>query len=74
MKAAKITAERKYKAPTLAERVKALEEEVDAELDRLAEAHRPENVPAPALRLMWTAKAMGNIFVAYQVAVKELGL
>jgi hypothetical protein len=74
MKTAKITAERKYVAPTLAERVEALETEVDAELDKIAEKHRPSNVPATTLRRMWEAKAAGNLFQAYLVAVKELGL
>ena len=68
------TAAKKYVAPTLGERVEAREKEIDAELDRIAEAHRPENVPAGALRRMWEAKAAGNIFSAYLVAAKELGL
>jgi hypothetical protein len=50
--------------------VEALKEEVDAELDRLADLHRPSNVPAPWLRLNWMAKAGGNMFEAYLMAVK----
>ena len=70
MKAAK----KPLSVPTLSERINALEEEVDAALDHLAETHRPHNVPAPVLRRMWEAKAAGNIFYSYLIAVKELGL
>jgi len=69
MKAAK-----KLAILTLAERIEALEEEIDGALDHLSETHRPANVPAPVLRRMWEAKAAGNIFYAYLIAVKELGL
>jgi hypothetical protein len=55
------SAAKKLSIPTLAERVEALKEEVDAELDRLADLHRPSNVPAPWLRLNWMAKAGGNL-------------
>jgi hypothetical protein len=65
---------KKYKAPTLAERIETLEKEIDSELDRVAEAHRPPTVPATTLRRMWEAKAAGNLFHAYLVAVRELGL
>jgi len=68
MKAAK-----KLAIPTLAERIEALEEEVDDALDRLAEQRRPSNVPAGVMRRMWEAKAAGNIFYAYLIAVKEQG-
>ena len=69
MKAAK-----KLSIPTLAERIEALEEEIDGALDHLAETHRPPNVPAGVMRRMWEAKAAGNVFYAYLIAVKELGL
>jgi hypothetical protein len=62
---------RKLSIPTLAERIEALEDEVDLALDNLAEQTRPPNVPAGAMRRMWEAKAAGNLFHAYLVAVKE---
>jgi hypothetical protein len=64
----------KLPAMTLAERITALEEEVNAELDRLAEERRPANVPAGVIRLMWLGKGGGNSFYAYLAAAKELGL
>jgi len=67
-------AKRKLAIPTLVERVDAIGQEVDDELDRLAEVHRPSNVPGPSLRRMWLAKAAGNKFEALKVALKELGL
>lgn len=35
---------------------------------------RHANIPAGVIRQMWSAKAGGNIFHAYLVAAKELGL
>ena len=64
---------KKLSIPTLAERIEALEEEVDDALDRLAEQTRPPNVPSGVMRRMWEAKAAGNIFYAYLIAVKETG-
>ena len=55
----------KSKKPTLADRIKAVEDEAEAELDRLAEEMRPPNVPGPSLRQMWLAKAGGNTLKAY---------
>jgi hypothetical protein len=52
--------------PTLAERIKALREEVEKELDRLAEEKRPASVPGP-----WMARGGGNLFEAYLIAVKD---
>ena len=62
---------------TLADRIIAIEKEADAELDRLAEEVRPKDehaaIPAGTIRRMWEARAMGNIFYAYLVAVgKEI--
>jgi hypothetical protein len=73
--------------PTLAERIAALREEVEAELDRLAELHRPKGewkdtaivgvkdlvgaVPAEDIRLGWMAKGGGHVFEAYLSAIKE---
>jgi hypothetical protein len=62
---------KKLSIPTLAERIEALENEVDQALDDLAEQTRPPNVPAGAMRRMWEAKAAGNLFHAYLVAIKE---
>jgi hypothetical protein len=62
---------KKLSIPTLAERIEALEDEVDQALDDLAEQTRPPNVPAGAMRRMWEAKAAGNLFHAYLVAIKE---
>jgi hypothetical protein len=59
--------------PTLAERIKAVEEEADAELDILAEQMRPSNIPGPSLRQMWLARAGGNVLEAY-LSVMEKGL
>jgi hypothetical protein len=60
---------------TLEERIIAMEEEIDAALDRLAEARRNKEegsaVPGGAIRRMWEAKAAGNLFHAYLVAMKE---
>src|SRR5262249_10279986 len=64
-------AAQKRKIPTLAERIAALEEESDEALDKLAEEMRPPNVPGPALRQMWMAKAGGNVFDAYLIASRE---
>jgi len=64
---------KKLSIPSLAERIESLEDEVDNALDHLAETHRPSNVPAPVLRRMWEAKAGGNLFHAYLIAVKETG-
>lgn len=61
----------KRKIPTLAERIAALKEESDEALDKLAEEMRPPNVPGPALRQMWMAKAGGNVFDAYLIASRE---
>jgi hypothetical protein len=57
--------------PTLAERVEALKEEVEAELDRLAELHRPPSIPGPWIRQNWMGKGGGNVFEAYLAAVRE---
>ena len=62
------------KKATLEARIKALENEVDAELDRLAEEVRPKSehaaIPAGTIRRMWEARATGvNLFHAYLVAV-----
>jgi len=63
------------KKPSLAERVKALREECDAELDRLAEELRPKNergaIPAVSLRAMWVARGR-NAFDSYLIAVGQL--
>lgn len=66
------TAKRKPNpVPTLAERIGALKEEIEAELDRLAEERRPPSVPGPWMRQNWMAKAGGNVFEAYLIAVRE---
>lgn len=62
------------KTPSLAERVEALEKEIDAELNRMAEEVRPKSehaaIPAGTIRRMWEARATGvNLFHAYLVAV-----
>jgi hypothetical protein len=44
---------KKLSIPTLAERVRALEEEVNDALDRLADQTRPSSVPAGVMRRMW---------------------
>jgi hypothetical protein len=59
-------------APSLAERIIALKEEVEAELDRLAEARRPPSVPGPWMKQNWMGKGGGNAFEAYLAAVREL--
>jgi hypothetical protein len=64
-------ATKKLSIPTLAERIEAMEDEVDQALDALAEQTRPPSVPAGVMRRMWQAKAAGNIFHAYLVAIKE---
>jgi hypothetical protein len=56
---------------SLADRITALKEEVEDELSRLAEEKRPAGVPGPWLRQNWMARAGGNPFEAYLVAVKE---
>jgi len=63
----------KSKKPTLADRIKAIEDETDAELDRLAEELRPSNVPEPSIRQIWFAKTGGNVLKAY-LLVMEKGL
>ena len=66
------TAKKNTRTPSLAERVEALEKEIDAELDRMAEEVRPKDehaaVPAGTIRRMWEARAAGNLFHAYLVA------
>jgi len=56
----------------LEERIEALEKEIDAELDRMAEEVRPKDergaIPAGTIRRMWLARAAGNLFHAYLVA------
>jgi hypothetical protein len=64
-------ANRKPSIPTLAERIEALREEVNAELDRLAEERRPPSIPGPWMRQNWMAKGGGNVFEAYLAAIKE---
>ena len=61
------------KKATLADRIKAVQEEAEAELDRLSEAMRPSNIPAPSLRQMWLARAGGDVLEAY-LEVMEKGL
>ena len=63
----------KSKKLTLADRIKAIEVETDAELDRLAEELRPSNVPGPSMRQMWLARTGGNVLKAY-LLVTEKGL
>jgi len=63
----------KSKKPTLADRIKAIKDEAESELDRLAEELRPSNVPGPSLRQMWMAKAGNNVFEAY-LLVTDKGL
>jgi len=63
---------KKPKKQSLADRVKALRDECDAELDRLAEAGRPSSIPACSIRAMWMARGAGHIFDAYLVAVGEV--
>ena len=70
----KSAAKQKVPVPTLASRIRELEEEADAELDRLAEKHRPPNVPAGWMRVNWMARGAGSVFAAYLAAAKELGL
>jgi len=69
---AKRNTRKSEKTPSLAERVEALEKEIDAELDRMAEEVRPKDehaaVPAGTIRRMWEARAAGNLFHAYLVA------
>jgi hypothetical protein len=60
--------------PSLVGRIEALENEVEAELDRLAEETRHANIPAGVIRQMWMARGGGNVLHAYLAAVKELGL
>jgi len=55
----------------LAERLEAIREEADKELDRLAEERRPESVPAGWMRLNWLARANGNIYEACLAAIRE---
>lgn len=64
-------AKMKATIPSLAERIQQLKEEVEDELDRLAEEKRPPSIPGPWLRGNWLAKAGGNPFVAYLIAVAE---
>jgi hypothetical protein len=60
---------------TLEERIVAMEEEIDEALDRLAEERRNKDegsaVPGGAIRRMWEAKAAGNLFHAYLIAMQE---
>ncbi|PWT79340.1 MAG: hypothetical protein C5B58_13665 [Acidobacteria bacterium] len=61
--------------PSLAQRIEALKEEVEEALSALAEEHRPKRedgaVPAGVIRQLWMARAGGNVFEAYLIAVKE---
>jgi len=70
-----MAAAKKLSIPTLAERIEALEEEVDEALDALAEERRPKGegraLPADSVRRMWEAKAAGNLFHAWLIACKE---
>ena len=61
------------KKATLAERIKAVQEEAESELDRLSEEMRPTNIPGPSLRQMWLARAGGDVLEAY-LSVMEKGL
>ena len=61
----------KSKKLTLADRIKAIEVETDAELDRLAEELRPSNGPGPSLRQMWLAKTGGNTLKAYLMVIEK---
>jgi len=70
----KTAAAKKQVEPSLVGRITALEAECDAELDRLAEAHRPPSVPAGWMRTNWLARGGGNVLHAYLAAAKELGL
>ena len=70
----KAATKRKDIVPSLAERIRALEEEAGDEIDRLAEATRHANIPAGVIRQMWMAKGGGNVLHAYLAAAKELGL
>jgi len=63
---------RKSEKSSLVERIEAMEREIDAELNRMAEEVRPKSehaaVPAGTIRRMWEARAAGNLFHAYLVA------
>jgi len=67
---------KKPKKQSLAARVKALRDECDAELDRLAEELRPKSergaLPAQSMRAMWLARGGGHIFDAYLAAIGQL--
>jgi len=56
----------------LEDRIVEMEEEVDAELDRMAEEVRPKDehaaIPAGTIRRMWEARAGGNLFHALLIA------
>jgi len=71
----KTAAKKASPIPSLAERVEALKEEVEEALNALAEERRPKGegraVPAGAMRQLWMAKAGGNMFEAYLIAVKQ---
>jgi len=70
----KSVAKRKDIVPSLAERIRALEEEASDEIDRLAETTRHANIPAAVIRQMWMARGGGNVLHAYLAAARELGL
>lgn len=59
------------KQPSLADRIKAVKDEADAELDRLAEEMRPSNIPGPSMRQMWMAKAGGNVLETYLMLMEK---
>jgi len=56
--------------PTFAERIEALREDVEDEVNRRAEEKRPPSVPAGWMRQHWMART-GNIFDAYLESLKE---
>jgi hypothetical protein len=63
------------KPASLAERIEAIKDEADKELDRLAELRRPTGagaVPAGVIRQLWEARAgAGNVVEACLIALKE---
>jgi len=66
------SAARKLSIPTLVERIEALEEEVEAALDALAEQRRPEGIPVGWIRHDLDNRAFGkNPFRAYVLAMKK---
>lgn len=67
----KSAAKKKVSIPTLKERCEGLLEELDAEIDRLAEEKRTPGVPAPVMRRLWEARALGVCLIhTYFEAIK----